>query len=132
MAQEINKVYFGRGEYALSNANIDRVSKALATYNESGKWQWACQDVLGVKMDGSIGKRFGEIQAALATQEDDPKAVALLGIMSETAVRAPETITRTTRVDSAERQARQAAVKEILSTVEGLTEAEVARMAKAV
>jgi type VI protein secretion system component VasK len=130
MAKQISVVYFGKGEYALTDANADKLAKAVAVYSETGKWQWSLQDCLGIKPDGTVGKRFEEIKATLAKVEDDSLAANLLDAMNNVVIHSE--VTRTVRVDSAEKQRRREEVAAILSFVEGLSEEEKAKMVKAV
>lgn len=82
-------IFYGQGEYAVTNKNIDGLIRDLKTFNETptegGKrqnvWKWKLGDVLGIKRTGETGKRFNEILETL--DKSDPKQEELFDLMSE-------------------------------------------------
>ena len=106
--------YFRTGDYALTSVNIEQLTAAVKRYNEENKWQWSIQDVLGIRKDGKIGKRFGEIQAAMAMR-DEPTCKALFEEMTKVEEKDPSTIISTPRVAGV--------TKVTVKTVEQLKEA---------
>ena len=67
---ETKQVYFGKGEYAITNDNFAKLTAAVEKYKLDGGWKWALQDCLGIKMDGSLGRRFGDILATENVPEE--------------------------------------------------------------
>lgn len=77
------------GEYAITNLNIERITDHLKKFNETptangarqSVWVWPLVDVLGIKRDGTTGKRFHEVLEKL--EDNDPLQLALKEQMQE-------------------------------------------------
>jgi len=123
------EVFFGKGDYAITSANIDKLISVLDEYNNSGLWKWSISDVLGIKPDGAKGKKYYEIKDAL---RDIPgqKVFDLIQRMSDFVVN-PKAH-RTIRATKEEKEARRAEVAAILNTIEGISEAEKSKMLKVI
>ncbi len=124
-------IHFGKGEYAITNQNIDRLTKAVDHYNQTGEWRWSLQDCLGINQDGKLGKRFEEIKKSLSTVEDSAVQSLILA-MSATVVRQPEEIKKSTRPSSVEREKRRTEVFGVLSTVGQFSDKEIERMVRSI
>ena len=77
--QEVVTIY-GKGEYALTSKNIEKLTTQLVTFNSTREWKWGLVDVLGVKKDGSKAKRFEQVITSL--DETNPAQAALKTAMS--------------------------------------------------
>ncbi len=75
---EAKQVYFGRGEYAITSDNYQKLATAAQRFSVDGGWKWALQDSLGIKMDGSLGRRFTDILATKEVPEELKEAMALV------------------------------------------------------
>lgn len=74
---------FGKGEYALTPRNLQKLVSNCKDFQAAGhKWVWALQDNLGIKPTGERGDRFHQIQAALKDSKH-PDVVALLAAMND-------------------------------------------------
>lgn len=67
-------IIFGSGEYRLTNKNIKRHTQHLNEFNANhDTWKWAMSDVLGIKRDGTVGKRYHDILLVLSDSDPDQK-----------------------------------------------------------
>jgi hypothetical protein len=124
-------VHYGKGEYAITSANVDRLTKAVDHFNQTAEWKWSLQDCLGINQDGKLGKRFEEIKKSLATIEE-PAIQNLLTAMSAVVVHEASEIKKVTKTSSVERENRRTEVFGILSTTSGLTEKEIEKMVRSI
>ena len=107
-------VHYGKGEYAITSANVDRLTKAVDHFNQTAEWKWNLQDCLGINQDGKLGKRFEEIKKSLATIEE-PAIQKLLVAMSAVVAHEASEIKKVTKVSSTEKAARQTEVYDFLT-----------------
>jgi len=68
--ENVKEIYFGKGEYAITSDNFQKLAAAAQRYSVDGGWKWALQDSLGIKMDGTLGRRFGDILATEKVPEE--------------------------------------------------------------
>jgi len=73
-------VFYGKGEYAITSANVDRLIRHAQDYIEKSIWKWSIQDNLGFQKKGVKTKRYDEIVAQLA-QVDEPQIQILRELM---------------------------------------------------
>jgi len=76
--ENVKEIYFGKGEYAITSDNFQKLAAAAQRYSVDGGWKWALQDSLGIKMDGSLGRRFTDILATKEVPEELKQAMALV------------------------------------------------------
>jgi len=58
-------IHFGKGEYAVTSKNVERLEKAVNEFTETGVWKWMLVDCLGIKADGTVGKRYDDVVAGI-------------------------------------------------------------------
>jgi hypothetical protein len=130
--QQASVEYFKKGASVISDLNIDQMDAALAEYLEKGVYNWRVGE-LGFNQIGKRGTRYYELKDALKDSfHDDPKAQALLEKMMKVYERDIKEIVTAKQPTREERAARKAEVVEILTKIEGLTDAEKQRLIKAV
>lgn len=121
---------YGKGEYALTDAKLDRLTKTVDDYNSNSNWKWMLQDVLGIHASGKIGKRFEEIKASLVNFGTDA-ALALHRAMDNVTPKMEVNRTHRTVSSSPEKLAERAEMLKLLASF-GIAEEVAVKMAKAI
>ena len=121
-----SNVYFGKGEYAVTSDNIDRLAKTTTDFIETGVWKWQLVDCLGIKKDGSIAARYNQIIAALSNSED-PKCQALVESMLNVNARVAD-ISHPTARGNAKQTGKQISPAVASKLLEHFTEEEIAQL----
>lgn len=91
MNEQTMKVYFGKGEYAITGLNIDKFIAAAKGYNDENKWKSYVWDYLGFHYEKGQLKRYKDVMAVLS-QSDDEKAMELVAEMERFQVKAADTL----------------------------------------
>jgi len=79
--EQILKVYFGRGEYAITSLNVDKMLKAAKEYNDNDQWKTYIWDYLGFHFEKGQLKRYKDVVEVFEKIDDDEKIVELLSEM---------------------------------------------------
>jgi hypothetical protein len=121
------EVYFGKGEYAITSANVERLVKHAQDYIEQSIWKWSLQDNLGFQKAGTKTKRFEEAFKALENVSNPS-----CQILRELMVRLEPKAELKCRVKSTP-EAKEAKRAEMRVTLEaaGISAVEIERMVKA-
>ena len=69
-----SEVLFGNGEFSVREDNLQKLLKNLDEFEKSSGWLWSLCDCLGIREDGSLTKRFDEIQRSSNSKLETLKA----------------------------------------------------------
>ena len=117
MEQITITIFYGKGEYAVTDKVIPKLIEALKDYDETNTWKWALQDFLGIKMDGKFSNRYHAVIKALENVEDE-KVVELYTALSNVEEKDAEDIQRVKRMTSEEKAARRLEIETLLEDVD--------------
>lgn len=123
------KVYYGRGEYAITSLNIEKFLKHVAEYNEKNVWKTALCDYLGFDMKKGRLKRFEEIAKALEAESDET-GKKLLAAMMTLELKPTESLLIRKKMTPEQRQAKVDAIKAALEE-SGIDADDMTKMLKA-
>ena len=122
------KLYFGKGEYAITSLNIDKFIAACKGYNEQNKWKSYIWDYCGFHFERGQLKRYKDVMAVLS-ESDDPKAIALVEEMQKLVTKPADTLEIRKRMTAEQKAAKYNETVARL-TAAGFSEEEIVKLTR--